>query len=81
MGYDMPVTYRVVGSTAEMVMTEIGKMFRWFKTEGYGADIAGLRREEPRLQDFGTWLRESSGLQRQELSEGVFVGNWTILSE
>lgn len=64
MGYDMPVTYRLVGYTAEMVMTEIGKMFRWFKTEGYGADIAGLRREEPRLQDFGTWLRESSGFAK-----------------
>lgn len=64
MGYDMPVTYRLVGSAAEMVMTEIGKMFQWFKKEGYGADIAGLRREEPRLQDFGTWLRESSGFAK-----------------
>ena len=35
-------------------------MFNWFEKEGYGADIQALRKTEPSLQDFGTWLRDSS---------------------
>ena len=38
----------------------VGKMFDWFEREGYGVDLAELRRREPGLQDFDTWLRESS---------------------
>ena len=63
---DMPVAHRSAGCTIEMVMTEIGKMSRRFRTEGYEAPIAGLGREDPRLHDFGTWLPESSALANAE---------------
>lgn len=43
---------------------EFGKMFEWFRTDGYGVDIQALRREYPALQDFGTWLREDSGFRQ-----------------
>lgn len=65
LGYDMPETYGFVGSGLKYMMGELGNMFNWFKTNGYGADIQALRKEEPKLQDFGTWLKESSGFKKQ----------------
>jgi hypothetical protein len=61
----MPETFGIVGSAMKFMVKEVGVMFRWFKTDGYGADIQALRKEEPRLQDFGTWLKETSGFKKQ----------------
>lgn len=40
-------------------------MFKWLKEEGYVVDIKGLKEEYPELQDFGTWLKESSQHERR----------------
>lgn len=64
-GYAMPETYSFVGSGIQWAMKEMGIMFNWFKTDGFGADIATLRKEEPKLQDFATWLKESSKFERK----------------
>jgi hypothetical protein len=61
----MPETFGIVGSGIKYMMKEMGIMFDWFKDAGYGADIQALRKEEPRLQDFGTWLKETSGFKKQ----------------
>jgi len=55
-GYDMPETYGLVGSGIRYKMKKVGIMFNWFKNVGYIVDIQALRKEEPRLQDFGMWL-------------------------
>ncbi|KAJ0161929.1 hypothetical protein CTA2_5381 [Colletotrichum tanaceti] len=60
-GTDMPQTYTVLGQGMLWAMADMGKMFDFFKREGYEADIQGLRKEEPRMQDFEAWLKESSG--------------------
>lgn len=65
MGYDMPVTFGFLGSAAMFMVKELGNMFKWFNDVGYGADIQALRKEEPKLQDFGTWLKESSAFKKQ----------------
>ena len=38
---------------------DLGLMFEWFDRVGYGADIAGLRREYPEVgwQTFEAWAR------------------------
>jgi uncharacterized protein YbjT (DUF2867 family) len=59
-GYGMPQTWMLVGSLLQFISKEMGTMFAWFRKEGYGADIAALRKEEPQLQDLSTWLKESS---------------------
>jgi uncharacterized protein YbjT (DUF2867 family) len=41
-------------------LPDVRKMCGWFGSTGFGADIAALRRTEPRMQDFETWLKESS---------------------
>jgi len=59
-GYDMPETFRFVGTAINFMIKEVRAMFAWFKEAGYGADIPKLRMEEPELQDFSKWLKESS---------------------
>lgn len=38
----------------------MGTMFRWFKADGYGADISALREDVKGLQNFATWLADTS---------------------
>ncbi|RFN45535.1 transcription factor [Fusarium flagelliforme] len=62
-GEELPQTYRAVSWPILWTVKDASKSFEWFKTGGWKADIDGLRREEPGLQDFATWLRESSKWQ------------------
>lgn len=64
-GSDMPANFTFMGSVLMFMVKELGTMFKWFADTGYGADILSLRKEVPELQDFGTWLRESSGFRKQ----------------
>ncbi|KFZ01458.1 hypothetical protein V500_00761 [Pseudogymnoascus sp. VKM F-4518 (FW-2643)] len=65
LGYKMPETFGFMGWVIKFFVKELGTMFAWFKDEGYGADIQALREEEPRLQDFGTWLKETSQFSKK----------------
>ncbi|GKT44339.1 NmrA-like family domain-containing protein [Colletotrichum spaethianum] len=65
-GSDMPQTYTIFGQGMLWAIADVGKMFEFFKREGYGADIQALRKEEPRLQDFEAWLKESSGWKNEK---------------
>lgn len=60
-GKPVPATYGIFGSALMWAVTEVNLMITWFATEGYGADIAKLKKEEPQLCNFETWLRERSG--------------------
>lgn len=60
MGKPMPTTFTVVGSVFSWAIGDLGKMWAWFSSNGYGTDIAELKKKFPELQDFRTWLRESS---------------------
>jgi uncharacterized protein YbjT (DUF2867 family) len=65
MGYNMPETFGFVGSGIKLASKEMGSMFSWFKTDGYGVDIQKLKQEEPKLQNFSTWLKNNSGFKPQ----------------
>ncbi|KAI2625562.1 hypothetical protein GGS21DRAFT_531402 [Xylaria nigripes] len=59
-GTQLPQVWTLVGYGVRWISKEMDKMFTFFEDEGYGVDIEKLRAEEPRLQDFETWLKESS---------------------
>jgi hypothetical protein len=60
-GTDMPTTYPVVGRLIKFILHEqLGAMFDWFKSDGFGADPREYREKFPEMQDFETWLRRSS---------------------
>jgi uncharacterized protein YbjT (DUF2867 family) len=63
-GKDMPETWWFVGPFFMWLMKEVGTMFTWFRTDGFGANIAELKKEEPKLQDFATWLRDTSEFKK-----------------
>jgi uncharacterized protein YbjT (DUF2867 family) len=60
-GSPVPATYGFFGSALKWAVTEVNIMITWFGAEGYGAEIEKLKKEEPELCDFETWLRERSG--------------------
>ncbi|EMD94087.1 hypothetical protein COCC4DRAFT_190759 [Bipolaris maydis ATCC 48331] len=66
-GSPLPATYGFFGSTLMWAVTEVNVMISWFAAEGYGADISKLKKEEPKLCDFETWLAERSGWKDQAI--------------
>ncbi|KAH3915566.1 hypothetical protein HBI56_148360 [Parastagonospora nodorum] len=68
-GSPVPATYGFLGSVLKWAVTEMSIMITWFASEGYGADIEALRKEEPKLCDFETWLRERSGWKSQVVAK------------
>ncbi|KAI1745812.1 hypothetical protein F4680DRAFT_113948 [Xylaria scruposa] len=59
-GLQLPQAWTIVGHGARWMSKDVGRMFGFFEKTGYGVDIQKLKAEEPRVQDFETWLRESS---------------------
>ncbi|KAH7040563.1 uncharacterized protein B0I36DRAFT_235009 [Microdochium trichocladiopsis] len=59
-GLELPQAWWIVGKGLRWAINDVGRMFDWFESDGYGVDIAALRKEEPELQDLEKWLKESS---------------------
>lgn len=59
-GQDVPTTFRFLGMLILWLSKDFSLMFNWFQTDGYGVDIAELRKIRPELKDFGTWLEKDS---------------------
>lgn len=65
-GQEIPSTYSFVGSTLRFMLWEqLGIMFKWFVTHGFGADISTLRQRYPFMQDFRTWVAEESAWKQR----------------
>jgi uncharacterized protein YbjT (DUF2867 family) len=62
-GYPAPATFGILGSVLKWAVTEVNVMITWFATDGYGADINKLRKEEPELCGFERWLKERSAFK------------------
>lgn len=63
-GRDVPTTFEWPCRILMAMVAELGTMFRWFAAEGYGADIEALRKMNPQLKDFGTWLETESQFRK-----------------
>jgi hypothetical protein len=59
-GGELPQTWQLFARILLWVIPGVADMFKWFETDGYGADIAALKKIEPTLQDYETWLKETS---------------------
>ena len=64
MGRPMPEAYWFLGSLLQSMIKEVGTMFRWFKEEGYGADIQKCKSLNSGMLDLETYLKEESGFKR-----------------
>ncbi|KAK6531188.1 hypothetical protein TWF281_008013 [Arthrobotrys megalospora] len=59
-GDKLPTTFKFIGSALNYMVKDFGLMFKWFNDVGYGADIAALKKVNPEIKDFGTWLETES---------------------
>ncbi|SCO84215.1 related to NmrA-like family protein [Fusarium oxysporum] len=59
-GAELPQTYKVVAYPVLWMVKDASKSFEWFRNAGWKADIETLRAQEPGLQSFTSWLKESS---------------------
>lgn len=65
MGYEVPTTFEFLARFIKWMVSEMGIMFKWFDEEGFAVDIPKLRRMNPGLKDFGTWLETESGFPKK----------------
>jgi len=59
-GKTLPTTFGFVSRIVNFLVKELGTMYRWFKEEGYGADIARLRQINPEMKDLRKWIQTES---------------------
>lgn len=55
-GRALPVTYAGPVRAMLWMMRDLGLMFRFFREEGFKADVEGLRKRFPGMKGFGEWL-------------------------
>ncbi|MCJ1372918.1 hypothetical protein MMC20_004144 [Loxospora ochrophaea] len=60
-GHDLPTTFDLLLTAIRWGSKEMGTMLAFFKDQGFRADVAWVKQQNPEMQDFRTWLRESSG--------------------
>lgn len=65
LGYKLPTTFHFLARFIMWMVSEMGTMFRWFNEEGFAVDIPKLKRLNPGLKDFGTWLETESGFPKK----------------
>lgn len=58
-GAEPPRTWDLLAKLVLWLSEEMGTMYAFFEKEGYGADVAELKRVHPGLKDLGTWLEEN----------------------
>lgn len=63
-GEEPPQMYGPVARAILWWVEDARKSFEWFRTAGYAADIASLRKQVPELQTLEQWLQESSRWRR-----------------
>ncbi|KAF2437201.1 NAD(P)-binding protein [Karstenula rhodostoma CBS 690.94] len=64
-GRRLPETFGVVGRGLRWALREqLGIMFDWFESEGFGVDVGEVRGTYPFLKDFREWLRTESAWRK-----------------
>ncbi|KAF2035257.1 NAD(P)-binding protein [Setomelanomma holmii] len=63
-GEQLPTTYLFVASILNWMVKDLGYMFKWFRDVGFGVDVKALRKANPGMKDFGTWLETESAWKK-----------------
>ena len=60
----MPMMPGFVGNIVQWKIPQLRSMFDWFRVVGFEASVEECRRLYPGLQDFETWLKETSPFKK-----------------
>jgi nucleoside-diphosphate-sugar epimerase len=63
-GQEVPATFQILCSIFMFLVKDMGYMFKWFHDVGFKANISDLKKINPGLKDFGTWLEHDSEFKR-----------------
>ena len=63
-GQSLPKTTTLIAKPLHWMAKELGYMFKWFRDVGYAADIQSLRKINPDLKTFKTWLQTESAWRK-----------------
>ncbi|KAL8848467.1 MAG: hypothetical protein Q9221_006518 [Calogaya cf. arnoldii] len=58
LGYKMPLTFGPLAKFGLWASKDFGTMFDFFRKEGFGADVEGLRRVNPGMMRFADWVEK-----------------------
>ncbi|KAL8978189.1 MAG: hypothetical protein Q9205_006173 [Flavoplaca limonia] len=58
LGYNMPLTFGPLARFGLWASRDLGNMFDFFREEGFGADVDGLRRMNPGMMRFAEWVEK-----------------------
>lgn len=59
-GADLPLTFEFLARGILWGIADVGLMFSWFHSDGYGADIKELKKTHPGLLNLDEWLEKES---------------------
>jgi uncharacterized protein YbjT (DUF2867 family) len=63
-GETLPMTFTWIAGLIQWMSKDFGYMMRWMRTDGFGVDVAGMRKRNPEMKDFETWLETESAWKK-----------------
>ncbi|KAI9170689.1 NmrA-like family domain-containing oxidoreductase ptmS [Paramyrothecium foliicola] len=61
-GVKPPQTWGLLVKAVFWMSTEMNNMFTWFEKEGYGANVADLKKIHPEMKDMRAWVKDTYSL-------------------
>jgi uncharacterized protein YbjT (DUF2867 family) len=63
-GESLPTTYTWIAGLIQWMSKDFGYMMKWMRTDGFGVHVAGMRKRNPEMKDFETWLETESAWKK-----------------
>lgn len=63
-GETLPTTYAWIAGVIQWMSKDFGYMMKWMRTDGFGVDVANMRKKNPDMKDFETWLETESAWKK-----------------
>lgn len=63
-GQAMPTTFQAMASGMLWMVKDMGLMFKFFKEEGFGADVQGLKKRFPEMKGWGDWVDTTAWVKK-----------------
>jgi hypothetical protein len=64
-GEPLPSTYAWIAGLIQWLAKDFGYMMKWMRTDGFGVNVAGMRKSNPEMKDFETWLDTESAWKKR----------------
>jgi uncharacterized protein YbjT (DUF2867 family) len=63
-GEKLPTTYTLLAGLVQRISKDFGYMMKWMHDDGFGVEIADVKKMNPEMKDFGTWLDTESAWKK-----------------